>query len=129
VALEADLFSTADAKRWEKRLKGVSPDPGVTESALALPRASPSSIGTGWSRLGYDVCDEWGLSGLANCSFQPDREDVKSLRATWGPKLNRFHLFDSIDNASEFVHVSNQRVKEHAPFFVYSLWRVEELKD
>jgi hypothetical protein len=128
VALAADLFSTADANRWEKRLKGESPNPGVTEADLPLPSADPPSIGTGWSLLGYDVCDEWGLSGLVNCGFQPDREDVKSLRATWGPRLNRFHLFDSIDHASEFARLSNQRVNEHAPFFVYGLWRVDELK-
>ncbi len=128
VALEADLLNTADAKRWEKRLKGVSFAPGVTEANLSLPEASPPAIGAGWSFLGWDVCDEWGLSGLANCGFLLDREDVKSLRTTWGPLLNRFHLFDSIDHASEFARFSNQRVNEHAPFFVYGLWRVEELK-
>lgn len=129
VALEADILESADAERWEKRLKGVSPSPGVTETDLSLPHATPAAIAAGWSLLGYDVCDEWGLSGLADCGFQPDREDVKSLRAAWRPRLNRFHLFDSIDHASAFVRVSNQRVREHAPFFVYGLWRVEELKD
>jgi hypothetical protein len=76
--------------------------------------------------LGYDVCDEWGLSGLSNCGLEPGREDVAALRAKWGPLLNRAHLFDSRDAAAAFAHASDARVEEHAPFFVYELWRVEE---
>jgi hypothetical protein len=129
VTLVAGNLESADVKRWEKRLKGVSPTPGVTEADLSLPHASPAAIDAEWPLLGYDVCDEWGLSGLTDCGFHPDREDVQSLRATWGPRLNRFHLFDSIDHASEFARLSNQRVSEHAPFFVYGLWRVEALAD
>jgi hypothetical protein len=128
VTLQIDTFNAEEVGRWERRLKGVSPNPGITDADLSLPHASPSSVGSGWSLLGHDVCDEWGLSGLANCGFQPDREDVRALRATWAPRLNASHLFDSIDHAVEFALLSNQRVSEHAPFFVYGLWRVEELK-
>jgi hypothetical protein len=71
--------------------------------------------------LGYDVGD-WGLvSGLSNCGFMPD-EPVAVYREKWGPKLNRHHLFDDINDAHEFVEFADRRVPEHAPFFVFGLW-------
>jgi hypothetical protein len=129
VTLHAELFNAEDAARWEKRLKGESPNPDVNEADLELPYADPPRIREDWSFMGYDVCDEWGISGLSNCGFKPGREDVQALRGKWGPRVNRFHLFDAIDHAVEFKGLSDQRCNEHAPFFVYGLWLVQELKE
>ncbi|HSK81017.1 MAG TPA: hypothetical protein VLQ45_31480 [Thermoanaerobaculia bacterium] len=104
-------------------LRGVSPDgsPGTT-----LPEINPPAADGGWSFLGYDVADLGGTtSGLMNCGFLPELEDVEALRLRWGPKLNDFHLFDSRKEAREFKDFSNQRVAEHAPFFIHGIWLVE----
>ncbi len=76
----------------------------------------------GWTFLGFDVAD--GItSGLSNCGY--GKEEVDSLRATWGPRLNELGLFDSPDDAVRFRDLTNARVPEHAPFSVYGLWIVE----
>lgn len=76
-----------------------------------------------WAFLGYDVADLGGsISGLMNCGFLPGHEDVAALRSAWGPKLNSRHLFDDLADAVAFKDFSNQRVPEHAPFFVNGLW-------
>jgi hypothetical protein len=129
VTLQAELLNAEEGTRWEKRLKGESPSADVNEADLEIPYSDPPSVRQGWSFLGYDVCDEWGLSGLSNCGFKPGREDVQELRGRWGPRVNRFHLFDVIDHAIEFKGLSDQRCSEHAPFFVYGLWLIEELKE
>jgi len=128
VAVFADLFLPEEAERWRKRLQGVSPDEAARQSDLELPQADPSTVLETWRFLGHDVCDEWGLSGLSSCGFQPQTEDVAGLRTTWGPRLNRHHLFDSLDHATAFKTVANHRAKEHAPFFVYGLWLIEQVK-
>jgi len=128
VAVFADLFLPEEAERWRNRLQGVRPDEAAKQSDLELPQANPSTVLETWSFLGHDVCDEWGLSGLSSLGFQPKTEDVAGLRNTWGPRLNRHHLFDSLDDATTFKAVANDRAKEHAPFFVYGLWLVEQGK-
>ncbi len=76
-----------------------------------------------WTFLGYDVADTALISGLSNCSHKPD--EIQSMRERWGPHLNRFHLFRDYSQAVEFKRESDQRVVEHAPFFVYGLYLVE----
>ena len=88
---------------------------------------TPATRDDSWTFLGFDVSDQWLLSGLSNCGFLPEVEDVASLRARWGPQLNQHHLFDSLDAATAFKDVSNVRVQEHAPFFVFGLWLVQEM--
>jgi hypothetical protein len=43
-------------------------------------------------------------------------------------ELNHHHLFTSLEPAWIFREVSNQRVPEHRPFFVYGLWLIDELQ-
>jgi hypothetical protein len=73
--------------------------------------------------LGYDVAHRSMLSGLSNCGLDPNREDVEALRRRWGPVLNDHHLFDSLVEAGQFRLLSNQRVKEHAPFSIFGITR------
>jgi hypothetical protein len=95
-----------------------------------LPPVNPAERGPNWSLLGYDVADQMLLSGLTDCGFLPDREDVRSLRRQWGPRLNQWHLFDSIDDAIAFKHFSDRRMAgDHAPFFVFGLWIIKRRAD
>lgn len=70
--------------------------------------------------LGYDVADATGTSGLANCGYDPDSE-ASVLRGLFGAALNHHHLFRKTEDALEFRNLSNLRVPDHAPFFVYRL--------
>lgn len=72
-----------------------------------------------WSSLGYDVADLAFISGLSNCGYDP--ENVDALRTEWGPQLNKHHLFRDVGAATEFKRLTDDRVPEHAPFFVYEV--------
>lgn len=86
----------------------------------------PAICDNSWTFLGYDVGDAYLLSALANLGLSPGMEDVNSLRAEWSPRLNEFHLFSEVEDARKFVRLSNERAKEHAPFFVFGLWLVRK---
>jgi hypothetical protein len=91
---------------------GARPDPVPTEPAR--PHES-------WTLLGYDVAD-FPFSGLSNCGYTP--EESERLRERWAPKLNEHHLFRDPEPAFAFLELTNARVPEHAPFHVYSLYRL-----
>jgi hypothetical protein len=91
---------------------GTRPDPVPTE---------PAQPAKNWTLLGYDVAD-FPLSGLSDCGYTP--EDSDRWRDTWAPKLNEHHLFRDPETAFAFLQVTNMRVPEHAPFHVYSLYRL-----
>jgi hypothetical protein len=74
---------------------------------------------TTWRLVGYDVADQWLLSGLSNCGYSVQERDP--WRARWGATLNESHLFDDRAAARAFAIATNQRVREHAPFFVYAV--------
>jgi hypothetical protein len=106
VTLEWDNLSPSEQELWFPR----------------LPETVPHVRNEAWSFLGYDIADLALLSGLSNCGYKP--EEVESLRERWGKHLNRFHLFAEIPKAVAFKEISNQRIPEHAPFFVYGLYRI-----
>ncbi|MCC6699578.1 MAG: hypothetical protein IT365_28390 [Candidatus Hydrogenedentes bacterium] len=89
--------------------------------------AEPDSPGSDWTRLGFDVADLGGsVSGLMNCGYSAaDRVVV----AEFGPLLNEWHLFDDAEDAQRFRARTDARVPEHAPFFVYGLWRIPDDSD
>jgi hypothetical protein len=60
-----------------------------------------------------------------NCGFGDQRE---MLSEEWGPRLNEHHLFKDADSALAFRLVANRIVPEHAPFFVYGLWLIREVR-
>jgi hypothetical protein len=78
-----------------------------------------------WLLLGYDVCDETLVSGLTNCGYGSD--DAPVYRREWANKINDWHLFDSAEAACLFAVASDRRVVEHAPFYVYCVYRVVDL--
>jgi hypothetical protein len=73
--------------------------------------------------LGFDVATPAPISGLSNCGYT--QEEVQQLRAEWGHRLNVYGLLESVDHAVQFREMTNKRVPEHAPFYVYKLFRVE----
>lgn len=99
------------------------PSDEVNRWKANVPATIPTLRSETWSLLGYDVSDRWLLSGLSNCGFLPG-EDIEALREKWNDKLNDHHLFDRLDSAIEFRALSDQRVKEHSPFFVFGIWSI-----
>jgi len=90
---------------------------------LPLPYARPATRDPTWPLVGYDVADTGGLSGLTSCGYGVGFERDE-LRAKFGARLNQHHLFGAAGDADEFRWLCDQRVPEHAPFFVYALWKV-----
>ncbi len=136
---------SVDSSVWQET--GVGADASSIRVAVAvLPRgeapANPNSpdemmraqlesfpepvLNARWHLLGYDVADVGRTSGLSNCGFVPDVEDVAALRARWGPSLNEWHLFTDLEEALSFAEMSDVRVAEHAPFHVFGLWEVRD---
>ena len=91
--------------------------------APRLPLTDPAVRDERWSFLGYDVSDLALLSGLSNCAY--DAGERPSWKETWGPHLNRFHLFTDEHQAQKFKLMNDGRVPEHAPFFVYGLYLID----
>lgn len=80
-----------------------------------------------WTFLGFDVSDDGGISGLSNCGFtREDRDAMKDHG--FSPALNQWHLFTSLDAAEAFSEYSDTRVREHAPFRVITVHRVERVE-
>jgi hypothetical protein len=75
-----------------------------------------------WISLGYDVCDETLTSGLTNCGYA--REYTLTYKNEWADRINEWHLIRTVDDAADFARFSDIRVPEHAPFFVFHLYRV-----
>ncbi len=124
VAVDRGCGSAADQVALTERLCGTYPD--GTPAPLPAPEelATPAAIDPAWEWLGYDVADLGGISSLSNCGFQPPGEDVVALRAAWAGELDAHHLLTSRAAACRFKAVADARVREHAPFYVYGLWRV-----
>ena len=110
-------------------MRPLSVDAGAWPSLFASrPDADdgiPSEPGhppSGWQLLGYDVGDRWLLSGLCNCGWEPG--EIRPPAAWSAAALNEHHLFRDPDPAFGFAEITSLRVPEHAPFFVYSLYRL-----
>ena len=97
---------------------GVLVGVAVRSSGADSPRPE-----AGWERLGYDVADGSLISGISNCSY--GEREARELPRVWASRLNMHHLFEDPAAALEFCRTTNDRVPEHAPFFVYGLYRLE----
>lgn len=72
-----------------------------------------------WTFAGFDVCDLYGTSGLTNCAYESEEA---SLATAWHDRLNRYHLLDDLEAATEFREVTDLRVAEHKPFLVHGIF-------
>jgi len=82
----------------------------------------PQSVPEGSTYLGFDVADAGFLSGLSNCGYS--EAERAELRPKWRDRINDFGLLKSEQDALEFRDLSDVRVSEHAPFWVYRLSRL-----
>lgn len=108
VALRIFLDGTAISDPWVQSilLNGIHPP---------LPNSS-------WSRLGYDVADGGQVSALSNCSYEaPEMADA---RRRWQSSVNDSGLLADLDSAVAVRDLSNKRVAEHAPFYIYEVFRI-----
>lgn len=85
----------------------------------------PAARDEGWRFLGFDVADGGFISGLTNCGYTDD--EIAALRQRWAGHLNEHHLFDDEEQALAFRELSDRRVPEHAPFFVFGLFEFRPL--
>ena len=88
---------------------------------------NPAARPPDWRFLGYDVSDGSLLSGLSNCGYSND--ETGSLRARWRGRLNAWHLFNDVTDAFSFRGLANDRVPEHAPFFVFGIHLISATGD
>jgi len=82
----------------------------------------PRSLDPSWRLLGYDVACSGFFSALCNCGLKP--EEMKAARGKWAPLLNSDNLFEDKAVAWEFKRFYDERIPEHAPFFIYGLWQI-----
>jgi len=92
------------------------------ESLLRESRVVPDAIPLGSTFLGYDVADSSLYSGLCNCGYSVS--DKKLLSMQWSSKLNEFGLFRDLNDALQFRVITDARVLEHAPFWIFGLYRI-----
>jgi len=121
VLLRAMTWS--DASDWVVIVIGVVAEDSHEETAIkqAMGADTELAVSSGWKFLGFDVADG-SISGLSNCGY--DASDVASRRRTWAPRLNEHGLFWEVTEALSFRRLTEERVPEHAPFYVYGIWMV-----
>jgi len=110
VTLQEDVCESEDLQEWYARASNIIPV--LRDPALAF--------------LGYDVSDQWLLSGLSNCGYGTNESKIQIFRDTYASSLNEHHLFDAIKPAVDFMHFSDERVRAHAPFFVFGIWLIKK---
>lgn len=91
-----------------------------------LVATQPARLDRSWEFLGYDISDTWLLSGLTNCGYSDAESRI--LRANWSRRLNMHHLFNNPKDAIKFRNMTNVRVPSHAPFHVFSIFRLQDYR-
>jgi hypothetical protein len=112
-AIEIAVALFADEKLIESNFQSPLVDKQVVSTIV------PPEVPSQNSFLGFDIADSRLYSGLSNCSYS--LADWKSLRTEWASKLNKNGLIEKFDDAMRFRETTDQRVPEHAPFWVFGL--------
>jgi len=92
------------------------------QCGLLLYQTIPERPPEGSSLLGYDVADAGCISGLTNCGYT--EEEINALATLWANRLNSFGLLTTLEDAVAFRQLCDERVPEHAPFWIYALWQL-----
>ena len=95
---------------------------GGIQCGISLDPTVPDRIPEGSTLLGYDVADAGWISGLSNCGYTEG--DLRAMGPVWADRLNSFGLLSNLEDAVAFRQQCDQRVPEHAPFWVSTLWRL-----
>jgi hypothetical protein len=82
----------------------------------------PSSIPRDSEFLGFDIADGAHISGLSNCGYT--EVERAPLREHWAWRLNDYGLLHSLPDAMEFRDMTDSRVSEHAPFWIFGISRL-----
>jgi len=69
---------------------------------------------------GYDIADGLLFSALSDCSFS--EEERKRFHDLFSNDLNRYGLFENKLKAIDYCKLSNNRIPEHAPFYVFGIY-------
>ena len=70
--------------------------------------------------IGFDVADFSLTSAVSNCGYKEQAAEV--LRPKWRDRINDHGLIVTVEDAFEFKQVSDQRVREHSPFYVFAVY-------
>jgi hypothetical protein len=109
---------------------------GTVEIAVRLIQLGPNQYGewedsivpadrmAGASSLGYDIADAALISGLSNCGYEPAEKE--ELENKWSSRLNQYGLLSTIEDAVELREITDRRVPEHAPFWIFEVLQTEE---
>lgn len=91
----------------------------IAETINIHPGAALDCVG--WDLMGHDIADRFLLSSLANY-FGPFHEKHSYLSSIYCPRINDFHLFDTVDDAIEYRSNSSPLASDHSPFFIFSVY-------
>jgi hypothetical protein len=97
-----------DAGEWWRAIHGTPINPPQPEPA--------------WTVLGYDVANSGFNSAVSNCGMLD--EERPALRAAWGPRINPFGVFGTVEDAVAFCTDANQRLADNGPFYVMELFLI-----
>jgi hypothetical protein len=89
---------------------------------IPLDPTVPERLPDGSTLLGYDVADAGRFSALTDMGLSQDER--RELRPVWAPCFNADGLLATLEDAVAFRGVADRLVPEHAPFWVYALWRL-----
>jgi hypothetical protein len=70
--------------------------------------------------LGYDICDNWLISGLMNCGL--DKSNHDRLKSVFKRYLNNYGLFYDFNIAMQFASEINNIISGHIPFIPSGLF-------
>jgi hypothetical protein len=133
--LNLQAMRVAFSKGWKRSTRGIFigihlvAAEGLTSdqfgSRVLEAHPAPQECPKGSDLLGYDVADSGLTSALCSCGYIT-REEKNRWQAEWEQHLNGFGLLKTQDLALEFRETSDRRVPEHAPFYVFGLWKLPE---
>lgn len=118
IGITLTVLSYVDAEQWCQQQ-------GILMNTLNKRMVKQN---TAWIKLGFDVADGGMISGLSNCGYEPEAENVWKIREQWWPLLNEHHLFDKLEDAKQFREFANIREKDQSPFFVFGIYRIADAR-
>lgn len=98
-------------------------EPVCSRHCIEPPPEDLRRVADRMSFLGYDVCDNWLVSGLCNCGVGATEQAQQ--RERFAHRLNMHGLFEHVADAREFGAAVDLLVPEHAPFLPVSVHVLE----
>lgn len=84
----------------------------------------PKSLNPEWQLLGYDVADYFFTSFLMNAGYLEDEKP--ELISNFARSLNDKHLFETLEQAEEYVPVAESRDRGHGKMYAYGIYLIED---